>query len=69
MEIIILGLHPFSIVDDPMMRQKFQLDEICVSKLKRHVENMVTIVEERITKALHRLFCIIFDGWSDDGTH
>lgn len=69
MEIIILGLRPFSTVEDPALRAHTTMENICVNTFKKHVENLVQLVEKKITENLPKLFCIIFDGWSAGDTH
>lgn len=69
MEIVILGLRPFSTVEDKIIRRYVNLEPLCVNTFKKHTDALVKRVEEKIQTLLPDRFCLVFDGWSCGDTH
>lgn len=65
--IISTGL-PFSMVENPKMRNVSKLDSISIKSLMKYMDVMTKSVEKEIRKILPKQFAVIFDGWSMDGT-
>lgn len=68
-EWIVMGFLPFSFVEKTLTRKYSKLQQISIKTLKKHMENLVVVVEEKIASLLPNKFGIVVDGWSDGGTH
>lgn len=69
MEIVILGLRPFSCVEDKILQRYSNLEPICIETLMKYVDKIVLQVEKKITDILPDRFALVFDGWSCSDTH
>eukprot|EP00171_Calliarthron_tuberculosum_P004916 IDg4916t1 len=69
LQIIILGLRPYSTVEDHVLRRYVNLDPVCRNTIQKYVGKLVKIVEKSISQTLPSRFCIVFDGWSCVDTH
>lgn len=59
-----MGLQPFSIVENVVMRRHFRHTSISVDTLMRYMHRLTKVVEKRISAMLPEKFGIVFDGWS-----
>ena len=69
LEIVILGLRPFSTVEDDCLRRHLKLNPICVDTFMKHKAALVVRVENKIANMLPDVFCVVLDGWSCATTH
>lgn len=69
LEAVILGLQPFSFVENTIMRKHFRHSPISVDSLMRYINKLTHIVERHIAALLPEKFGIVFDGWAGGDTH
>lgn len=69
LELIILGLFPFSFCENKVVRKHAKPESISLNTFKKYMLSLTEVVEKKISEALPEQFAIVFDGWTVNSTH
>ncbi len=67
MDMIIMGLLPFSFVENESAKKYMRPEGVTVNTLKKYIHLVEKRVRHKLTKELPDLFALVFDGWSAAG--
>ncbi|CAK4359712.1 unnamed protein product, partial [Aphanomyces euteiches] len=68
-DIIVNGLHPFSICEDKLIGKYSKLDGMDRDTLQKYMRKLTESVEIALSALLPNKFALVFDGWTAQSTH
>ena len=69
LEVVILGLQPFSIVQNLYFTKHLRNDKISINMFMKYLDCLTKVVEKKAAGMLPKRFAILLDGWSLGDTH
>jgi hypothetical protein len=67
MEVVILGLLPFSFVQNETARKHMRAEGVCLKTLMKYIHLLDNVVRSKVSEELPNLFALVFDGWTASG--